>query len=195
MATSVPAPMAIPMSARVRAGASLIPSPTMATRPFSESLRMISSLPSGSTPATTSSTPASRPMASAVCRLSPVSMTTRMPISRSSCTAWALSSLMVSATAMIPRKAPSREKKSGVLPCEASSSAWRTASSGTVQPSEMKRKLPPRIFQPLTSAVRPLPGTAVNSRTWAFWIPRAAQQSVTAFARGCSLCCSRPPAR
>ena len=33
MATSAPAPMAMPMSARVRAGASLMPSPTMATLP------------------------------------------------------------------------------------------------------------------------------------------------------------------
>ena len=33
MATSVPAPMAMPMSARVSAGASLMPSPTMATLP------------------------------------------------------------------------------------------------------------------------------------------------------------------
>ena len=35
MATSVPAPIAMPISARVRAGASLIPSPTMATLPCS----------------------------------------------------------------------------------------------------------------------------------------------------------------
>ena len=33
MATSVPAPIAMPMSARVSAGASLMPSPTMATLP------------------------------------------------------------------------------------------------------------------------------------------------------------------
>ena len=33
MATSAPAPMAMPVSARVRAGASLMPSPTMATCP------------------------------------------------------------------------------------------------------------------------------------------------------------------
>ena len=31
LTTSVPAPMAMPVSARVRAGASLMPSPTMAT--------------------------------------------------------------------------------------------------------------------------------------------------------------------
>ena len=58
MAISVPAPMAIPMSALVRAGASLMPSPTMATLPFSFRARMTLSFPSGSTPAMTSSTPA-----------------------------------------------------------------------------------------------------------------------------------------
>ena len=66
MATSVPAPMAIPISALVSAGASFIPSPTMTTLPRSFSLRMTLSFPSGSTPAMTSSTPASLPMASAV---------------------------------------------------------------------------------------------------------------------------------
>ena len=40
IAISVPAPMAIPISALVSAGASLIPSPTIATFPFSFSLRI-----------------------------------------------------------------------------------------------------------------------------------------------------------
>ena len=50
--------MAIPMSALVRAGASLMPSPTIATLPFFFRERMTLSFPSGSTPAMTSSTPA-----------------------------------------------------------------------------------------------------------------------------------------
>ena len=102
IATSVPAPMAIPVSARVSAGASLIPSPTMATLPCSFSLRISASLPSGSTPAMTSSTPACAPMAFAVRSLSPVSIMTRIPMSRNSATAWGLSSLSVSATAIRP---------------------------------------------------------------------------------------------
>ena len=58
MATSVPAPMAMPTSARASAGASLIPSPTMATvRPASCSSRTLASFCAGSTPAMTSSTP------------------------------------------------------------------------------------------------------------------------------------------
>ena len=53
--SSVPAPMAMPISALVRAGASLIPSPTMATFPFLFNDRITLSFPSGSTPAITSS--------------------------------------------------------------------------------------------------------------------------------------------
>ena len=120
IAISVPAPMAIPISARVRAGASLMPSPTMATLPCSFKERMTLSLPSGSTPAMTSSTPACAPMAFAVRSLSPVSITTRMPMFCSSFTARGLSSLMTSATAIIPRSFPSRLKYSGVFPASAS---------------------------------------------------------------------------
>ena len=50
IAISVPAPIAIPMSALVSAGASLIPSPTIATFPFSFKSRMTLSFPSGRTP-------------------------------------------------------------------------------------------------------------------------------------------------
>ncbi len=58
MATSVPAPMAMPTSARARAGASLMPSPTMATfLPPSCRRRISRSLSCGSTSATTRSTP------------------------------------------------------------------------------------------------------------------------------------------
>ena len=67
MATSVPAPMARPTSARARAGASLMPSPTMATRfPWAWSSATVFSLSWGSTSATTRFTPSWRPTASAV---------------------------------------------------------------------------------------------------------------------------------
>ena len=66
-ATSVPAPMAMPMSAVASAGASLMPSPTIATAPNrSRSDSTAAFFPSGNTPAITSSTPTSRPTASAV---------------------------------------------------------------------------------------------------------------------------------
>ena len=131
MATSVPAPMAMPVPARVRAGASLMPSPTMATLPFSLRARITLSLPSGRTPAITWSTPACRPMASAVRWLSPVSITTRMPMACSWRMASGLSSLMVSATAMTPSSRPSPPKKRGVLPCSASAWACPARAAGT----------------------------------------------------------------
>ena len=131
MATSVPAPMAIPISALVRAGASLIPSPTMATLPFSFSFRITLSLPSGRTPAMTSSTPASFPTVFAVRSLSPVSMTTWIPMFWSSRIACGLSSLIISATAMMPTSFSFSAKNSGVFPLSARASDFFFISSGT----------------------------------------------------------------
>ena len=103
MATSVPAPMARPTSARARAGASLMPSPTMATfLPSAWRAATFRSLSWGRTSASTEVTPSSLPMASAVRRLSPVSMTTSSPSSRNAATASLLVGLGVSATAMTP---------------------------------------------------------------------------------------------
>ena len=84
MATSAPAPMAMPVSARGEGGCIVDAVADHGDQArISCSSRMTASLPPGSTPATTSSTPASLPMAAAVRALSPVSMTTRMPMPRS----------------------------------------------------------------------------------------------------------------
>ncbi len=81
MATSVPVPIARPRSACASAGASLTPSPTMATtRPSACRRRTTPALSAGSTSAMTSSMPTSRrdrPRPSAA--LSPVSSTGRRP--------------------------------------------------------------------------------------------------------------------
>ena len=76
IAASLPAaPMAMPKLARAMAGASLTPSPTMATVPyFVTSASTAATLSSGRSSAWTSSMPISRAIASAVARLSPVSM-------------------------------------------------------------------------------------------------------------------------
>ena len=124
IATSVPAPIAIPKSALVRAGASLMPSPTIATLPYFFSSFTFFSLPSGRTPATTSSMSAFFATAFAVFSLSPVSITTRTPIFLSSLTACLLSSFIMSATAIIPRNLFPLQKYSGVLPSSASCSAF-----------------------------------------------------------------------
>ena len=86
IATSVPVPMAMPTSACASAGASLMPSPTIADTLASPAgaLRPASALSSGSTSARTRSMPTCAAMASAVRRLSPVSITTSSPIRCSS---------------------------------------------------------------------------------------------------------------
>ena len=84
LAAMVPVFIATPTSACASAGASLVPSPVIATsRPAACSLRMYSSLSLGVACARKSSTPASLAMAAAVSGLSPVIITERMPISRS----------------------------------------------------------------------------------------------------------------
>ena len=84
-AATVPVFMATPTSAWASAGASLVPSPHMATSlPWDCSLRIRASLSSGVAWARKSSTPASAAMAAAVIGLSPVIITVRMPIWRNS---------------------------------------------------------------------------------------------------------------
>ena len=160
MAMSVPAPMAIPISALVSAGASLIPSPTMATFPCSFRARITLSFPSGSTPAITSSTPAWAPMAFAVRSLSPVSITTRIPMFWSSFTARGLSSLITSATAIIPRSFPFLVKRRGVFPCSASCSALLLRSGETFVLLLINFMLPPVRLSLPSTAESPFPGSA-----------------------------------
>ena len=80
MAASLPmAPMAMPISARVRTGASLMPSPTKARLSFgafsASSFSTSATLSPGRSSLRTSSTPSSPATCSATRRASPVSMT------------------------------------------------------------------------------------------------------------------------
>ena len=85
LAAWVPVFMAMPTSACARAGASLVPSPVMATMcPPACSLRIRASLSSGVASARNPSTPASSAIAAAVSGLSPVIITVRMPMARKS---------------------------------------------------------------------------------------------------------------
>ena len=82
-AADVPVFMATPTSACASAGASLVPSPVIATSLPPSCSRLISaSLSSGVASARKSSTPASSAIALAVSGLSPVIITVRMPIRR-----------------------------------------------------------------------------------------------------------------
>ena len=84
-AAMVPVFIATPTSACASAGASLVPSPHIATSlPCACSSRISFSFVSGVAWARKSSTPASAAIAAAVSGLSPVIITVRMPIRRSS---------------------------------------------------------------------------------------------------------------
>ena len=122
MATSVPVPMAMPTSASASAGASFTPSPAMATTfPWARSSRTMRCLSSGSTSPWNSSMPSLRATASAVVRLSPVSMTMWMPLARRLSSAAGVLCLTGSATAMTPPGLPSTARKSAVPPSRRSS--------------------------------------------------------------------------
>ena len=165
MAISVPAPMAMPTSARARAGASLMPSPTMATRPCFARRRISRSLPSGSTPAITSSTPTWHWMADAVRSLSPVSMTVRMPKARSSSIAEALVGFTVSATAMMPSARGPCAKNSGVLPSSAKVRACSSKAATFTPCFCISDALPASTTAPPTFARTPPPGICSKSST------------------------------
>ena len=156
--------MAIPTSARVSAGASFIPSPTMATFPCSMSFLITASFPSGSTPATTSSTPACSAIAFAVISLSPVSMTTWIPIFLSSLTACGVSSFMVSATAIIPISLLSFVKRTGVLPCAANLSRASLINASVLSRIPVINfAFPPATVSAPSFAFSPFPGKISNS--------------------------------
>ena len=135
----------------------------------------------------TSSTPACLPMAFAVRSLSPVNIMTLIPISRSSFTAFGLSALIVSATAMIPANCSSSINTSGVFPCSESASACSCNSFGISVLLPIKLRLPPTKVLPDNTAVSPFPGSAEKSATSNAFFPSSSPFCITAFANGCSL--------
>ena len=88
MATSVPVPMAMPTSAKVKAGASFTPSPAIPIiSPFAFSFSMTPLFSAGRTSAYTSYIPSLSATDLAVKRLSPVNMTILTPNDLRSCRA------------------------------------------------------------------------------------------------------------
>ena len=172
-----------------------MPSPIIPTRrPAACNSLITFSLPSGNTSAITSSMPALLAMASAVRRLSPLSMITRKPSWRSSFTTPAVSGRMVSATASIPTRRPFTASKRGVAP-ESDSSAKRASRSFTASKetcrSSISRLLPSNngmdsFFSRSTLPDTPRPETLAKSLTGYRWRFRSSAADVTASARGCS---------
>src|SRR5437879_648197 len=147
MAMSVPVPMAMPTSAAASAGASLTPSPAIATtRPSLRRRCTVLAFSSGRTSATTSVMPSCWATASAVRRLSPVSITSRRPSAFSAATARALVSLTGSSIEIVPASLPSTASITG---------RWKSPRSTPF--SLRKRALPSSSFLPSTVPETPRP--------------------------------------
>ena len=132
-AAMVPVFMATPTSAWASAGASLVPSPHIATSlPCACSSRISFSLSSGVAWARKSSTPASAAIAAAVSGLSPVIITVRMPIRRSSAKRSRMPPLTMSLRWMTPSSLPSLATASGVPPAPAILAAIDSSSRTTL---------------------------------------------------------------
>ena len=159
IATSVPAPIAIPTSALASAGASLIPSPTIATLcPCSCSCRTFSSLSCGSTSAITVLMPTCFLIASAVLALSPVSIMTSIPISCSLAIASLLVGFTTSAAAITPRNFPPCAKYNGVLPSSASFSCNPSATEMSIRLVSISFRFPARHRTLSIVPAMPCPG-------------------------------------
>ena len=148
-AAVVPVFMATPTSACASAGASFVPSPVIATmRPFACSSLIRAIFVSGVASARKSSTPDSCAITAAVTRLSPVIITVRIPILRSSSKRSFMPPLTMSFRWMTPSAQLSRATTSGVPPCSAT--PWTIASSSA-------GALPPRsVMNFLTASAAPL---------------------------------------
>ena len=159
MAMSVPLPMAIPTSALASAGASLIPSPTIATTlPSRCRDRMASSFCSGRSPATKRSIPTSLAIAAAVRWLSPVSIITWTPIAFSESTAAFAEGFNASETATMPPTLPSATTTIAVFPCS-SNLAVRSLSVDRSTPfSSISRLFPKQDRLPVNARPGALPG-------------------------------------
>mmetsp|Transcript_12737 Transcript_12737/g.44242 ORF Transcript_12737/g.44242 Transcript_12737/m.44242 type:complete len:356 (+) Transcript_12737:314-1381(+) len=188
MATSVPAPTAIPTSAAASAGASFTPSPTMATHvgcPPSEagrcSSRMASALPAGGTSACTCLMPTSSPTARAVRQLSPLTMWHSTPILPSAATTPPASGLMASETAKVATSSPPTASDTHVLARPSISSRNASASGGSWAPhSAISARLPTATDSAPTAQRMPLPGTASKPAASGPARPRTHDASVSA---------------
>ena len=196
MATSVPVPMARPRSAWASAGASLTPSPTIATtRPSACRRRTTSTLSAGRTSAMTSSMPTSAATARAVVSLSPVSSTGRRPSAFSDAIASAELGLTVSATTNTARAWPSQPAAIAVWPL--ASAARRAASSSGVRciaESASSAGRPTTSACPSTTPSTPRPSRLAKPSTGGQRAPAAAALAM-AWAIGCSEACSSAPTR
>ena len=171
----VPVFIATPTSAWASAGASFVPSPVMATRrPLACSSLISCIFASGVASARKSSTPDLSAMTAAVTGLSPVIITVRIPIRRSSSNRCLIPPLTMSFKWIAPSAQLSRATTSGVPPDSAISWTVRSRSAGTRPPCSVTNALiasgaPLRICWPSRST--PLMRVvAVNGTNVAFMV-------------------------
>ena len=191
-------PRAIPASAWASAGASLMPSPTMATfRPASCCSLIHAALSMGESSACTVLTWTFFATRRAAGSRSPVSTAT-WPILRcfrSWITSWA-SGRTVSRSPITPMIDPSTATRRGVSPWSSIDASQGSAVSSIETPcSASSLRLPTRtcLGPPSGASTRawtPEPGSAVASETFAGSIPRLAASVATATASGWRLACS-----
>ena len=200
IATSVPLPIAKPTVAAASAGASLRPSPTMPTGPCSSSSRITRNLSSGNSSAWTSfsASPTSAATAQAAARLSPDSISGRMPIACNVAIACADCGRGASPNANSPSKRQPCPVCSAshdcVWPAFEASFASICAGDRSIPSSPIQRAWPSTQRASPRSPCTPRPATAVMPVMLAAAIPRACAASSTAFASGCSLPCCNPAA-
>ena len=179
--------MAIPTSAWVKAGASFIPSPTMAIKPnLSCNLLISSTLPSGRTSATMWSMPTSLAMALAVLSLSPVIMAVSNPNCFNSRIAWIESPFRASATAMIPAGWPSTATSMAVFASSSSRVISSFNSSISIPPSSSSRRLPTSTSLSFIQPLTPFPVRVANSLSSFNSNPFSLAALTMARPRGCS---------
>ena len=142
LAADVPVFIATPTSACARAGASFVPSPVIATmRPFDCSSLISASFASGVASARKSSTPASSAITAAVTRLSPVIITVRMPMRRSSSNRSRIPPFTTSLRWITPSTKLSWATTSGVPPARAILSTSSSRRAGILPPCSSTQRL------------------------------------------------------
>ena len=159
-AACVPVFIATPTSACASAGASLVPSPVIATSLPSACSRLISAiLSSGVACARKSSTPASAAIDAAVSGLSPVIITVLMPIARSASKRSRMPPLTMSLRWMTPSARVRSATTSGVPPARAMRSTTACSSGETLPPLRLRRSAAIGVGRALRGSRRPSTST------------------------------------
>ena len=126
-------------------------------------------------------------MASAVRGLSPVSITTSMPIFLNSPMASRLVGFSTSAAAIIPSIFPSAPNISGVFPSSPSLLSVSAMPDVSIPSSLMRLSFPAKYEVPPISAFAPFPNKARKFPAASWVTPRFSASAITASAKGCSL--------